>query len=171
MYYELNRKGDQKMIVLDIRTDNFYSFKDFHMNMSYPKKTVNSYIPDEYLMERPNFRYKKINILLGANASGKTSVGKMLMDIFNFIYKKQYTTIVQKINNPKKEAYFSMDFITSGVNYPFLYRKGLLASSTAVIVTPVWQFSHNVSKRIRLASPSPTIYVLLKLITAEILLS
>lgn len=36
------------------------------------------------------------------------------MDIFNFIYKKQYTTIVQKINNPKKEAYFSMDFITSG---------------------------------------------------------
>lgn len=102
------------MIVLDIRTDNFYSFKDFHMNMSYPKKTVNSYIPDEYLMERPNFRYKKINILLGANASGKTSVGKMLMDIFNFIYKKQYTTIVQKINNPKKEAYFSMDFITSG---------------------------------------------------------
>ena len=102
------------MILLDIRTDNFYSFKDFHMNMSYPKKTVNSYIPDEYLMERPNFRYKKINILLGANASGKTSVGKMLMDIFNFIYKKQYTTIVQKINNPKKEAYFSMDFITSG---------------------------------------------------------
>ena len=57
------------------------------------------------------------------------------------------------------------------VNYPFLYRKGLLASSTAVIVTPVWQFSHNVSKRIRLASPSLTIYVLLKLITAEILLS
>lgn len=102
------------MIVLDIRTDNFYSFKDFHMNMSYPKKIVNSYIPDEYLMERPNFRYKKINILLGANASGKTSVGKMMMDIFNFIYKKQYTTIVQKINNPKKEAYFSMDFITSG---------------------------------------------------------
>ena len=102
------------MIVLDIRTDNFYSFKDFHMNMSYPKKIVNSYIPDEYLMERPNFRYKKINILLGANASGKTSVGKMLMDIFNFIDKKQYTTIVQKINNPKKEAYFSMDFITSG---------------------------------------------------------
>ena len=77
------------MIVLDIRTDNFYSFKDFHMNMSYPKKIVNSYISDEYLMERPNFRYKKINILLGANASGKTSVGKMLMDIFNFIDKKR----------------------------------------------------------------------------------
>ena len=66
---------------------------------------------------------------------------------------------------------FRLFFADLFVNYPFLYRKGLLASSTAVIVTPVWQFSHNVNKRIRLASPSPTIYVLLKLITAEILLS
>lgn len=64
------------MIVLDIRTDNFYSFKDFHMNMSYPKKTVNSYIPDEYLMERPNFRYKKINILLGQTLPEKPPLVK-----------------------------------------------------------------------------------------------
>ena len=48
------------MIVMDVRIDNFYAFKNFHMNMSYPKKIVNSYIEDEYLSERPNFRYKKV---------------------------------------------------------------------------------------------------------------
>ena len=54
------------MIVMDVRIDNFYAFKNFHMNMSYPKKIVNSYIEDEYLSERPNFRYKKVNILTPA---------------------------------------------------------------------------------------------------------
>ena len=40
-----------------------------------------------------NFRYKKVNILMGANATGKTSFGKMLMNIFHFMDKKQYTRI------------------------------------------------------------------------------
>ena len=47
------------MIIMDISLDNFFSFRNFHMNLSYPKKIVNSFIENEYLTERPNFRYKK----------------------------------------------------------------------------------------------------------------
>ena len=74
---------------MDVQIDNFFAFKNFRMNMAYPKKIVNSYIQDEFLEGYPNFRYKKVNILMGSNATGKTSFGQMLMRIFNFIEKKQ----------------------------------------------------------------------------------
>ena len=46
------------MIVLNVYLDNFYAFKDFQMNLTYPKKIVDSYIQDEHLKDHPNFRYK-----------------------------------------------------------------------------------------------------------------
>lgn len=99
------------MIVMDVKLDNFLSFKNFHMNMSYPKKIVGSYIENENLSGYPNFRYKKVNILMGANATGKTSFGKMLMSIFNFMDKKQYDRLTEAIGDTSEEASFSIDFI------------------------------------------------------------
>ena len=98
-------------ILMDIRADNLYAFKNFHMNMSYPKKIVNSYIPDENLEGRPNFRYKKINILMGANASGKTTIGKLMMAIFNFMDKKEFDRVVDVISKKEEKASFSIDFV------------------------------------------------------------
>lgn len=69
------------MIIMDIKVDNIYAFKDFHINMSYPKKIVNSTIENEFLEERTNFRYKKVNIIMGTNATGKTTMGKLLQTV------------------------------------------------------------------------------------------
>ena len=57
-------KGGRAMIIMDIKVDNLYAFKNFHMNMSYPKKIVDSTIENERLTDRPNFRYKKVNIII-----------------------------------------------------------------------------------------------------------
>ena len=73
------------MIVLNLKLNNIYGFSNFSIDFSYPKKIVNSLIEDEYLEGRPNFRYKKAVILMGANATGKTSLGKALLNIVNFI--------------------------------------------------------------------------------------
>ena len=97
------------MIVLDVRLDNFYAFKKFHMNLTYPKKIVDSSIQNEHLPDRPNFRYKKVNIFLGANASGKTTFGRILMKIFNFIEKKNYEYVTDAICDRKKDALFVLD--------------------------------------------------------------
>lgn len=105
-------EGHTDMIVMDLQMDNLISFKEFHMNMSYPKKIVGSIIKDETLKDRPKFRYKKVNIIMGPNASGKTSIGKMLMNIFNFMDKKQYERITDTICDTGKEAVFSIDFVT-----------------------------------------------------------
>lgn len=99
------------MILMRLELDNLFSFQGFEMNFSYPKKIVNSPVEEEYLKTKPNFRYKKVNILMGANASGKTSIGKALMAIVNFISKKEVSRIEKYIRKNKEKAYFSLDFL------------------------------------------------------------
>ena len=111
------------MLVLNLELDNLFGFEDFKINFSYPKKIENSSIKDEFLKDRPNFRYKKVNILLGANSTGKTFIGKAMMAIFNFLNKKEIIVTSQYIRNIKKEMSFSIDFILDGKN--ILYRVNL----------------------------------------------
>ena len=75
------------MIIMDLKLDNLCAFRDFHVNFSYPKKIVNSYIENEHLEGFPNFRYKKVNIIMGSNATGKTSLGRLILSIFILIAK------------------------------------------------------------------------------------
>lgn len=107
------------MVVLDVQLDNFYAFKNFHMNLTYPKKIVGSSIDQEYLFGYPNFRYKKVNIIMGSNASGKTTFGHMLMSIFNFIEKKNYELLTDAICDRSQPAFFAVDMV---VRSSYLYR-------------------------------------------------
>ena len=111
------------MLVLNLELDNLFGFEDFKINFSYPKKIENSSIKDEFLKDRPNFRYKKVNILLGANSTGKTSIGKAMMAIFNFLNKKEIIALTQYIRDIEKEMSFSIDFILDSKN--ILYRVNL----------------------------------------------
>ena len=70
------------MVIMNLELENILGFPNFKMNFSYPKKIVSSIIEGEHLAGRPNFRYKKAIVLMGANAAGKTSIGKILMKIF-----------------------------------------------------------------------------------------
>ena len=108
------------MIVLNLELNNLFGFEDFKINFSYSDDIKNSSIKDEFLKDRPNFKYKKVNILLGANATGKTSVGKAMMAIFNFFNKKEISKVTQCIRDIKREISFSIDFILDEKN--ILYR-------------------------------------------------
>lgn len=101
------------MILLDVKLNNIYGFSDFHMNLSYPKKIVNSIIDDEWLDGRPNFRYKKAVVLMGANATGKTTLGRALLNIFNVIDSLD-TTALAKMAPNGKEGSFRVDFVNAG---------------------------------------------------------
>lgn len=106
------------MILLNIELDNIYGFNGFKMNLSYPKKIVNSIIDSEHLAGRERFRYKKAVILMGANATGKTSLGKALRNILMFIEFESKTEMLGMVNNRKK-GYFSIDLVNEGF---FLHR-------------------------------------------------
>ena len=101
------------MIIMNIELDNLLLFRDFSLNLSYPKKPVHTTIEEEHLSGRPNFRYKKLVVLMGANATGKTALGKILMGIFNFISKKEAENIFRLIDDSHHPAFFSVDLAFS----------------------------------------------------------
>lgn len=85
------------MIIMNLEVDNLYCFEDFKINFSYPKKIVNSTVEYEYLKERPNFRFKRVNIIMGANASGKTLLGKCLKNILDFINNRNSSNLMDSV--------------------------------------------------------------------------
>lgn len=107
-----NKKGDDTMIIMDIKVDNLYSFRNFHMNMSYENKIDDSNVPNECLQDRHNFLYKKLNILMGANATGKTSLGKLMRSFLNYFLDGEYHRFTHVIDNYRENASLSVDFVT-----------------------------------------------------------
>lgn len=107
---------------MDLKLDNLCAFSNFHVNFSYPKKIVNSYIENEHLEGLPNFRYKKVNIIMGSNATGKTSIGRLILSIFILIGKRNVEIITSYIADKDKKASFSMDFVNKDHDIYKLYR-------------------------------------------------
>lgn len=101
------------MVLLNIELDNFLLFNNFSMNLTFPKKPVRSLIECEHIEGRTNFRYKKAVILMGANATGKTALGKMLKGIFVFIARRELSLLAGLIEDPTKDASFSIDIAFS----------------------------------------------------------
>ncbi len=97
------------MVIMNIVLDNFLLFHNFQLNFSYSKKPVHTTIENENLAGRPNFRYKKLVVLMGANATGKTALGKVLRGILNFISRKEASKILPLIDNCQHSAFFSID--------------------------------------------------------------
>ena len=97
------------MIVLNLELKGIYGFNDFNINFSYPKKIVNSIIDHEHLKGRERFRYKKAVILMGANATGKTGLGKVLLRIFEYITDGNPVSLYGMVSNDT--GYFSIDFV------------------------------------------------------------
>lgn len=138
---QIERKKGTSMIIMDIKVDNLYAFKKFHMNMSYPKKIVDSTIRGEYLSERTNFRYKKVNIIMGGNASGKTSLGRVLMSFMNYLEDGVHERFFAAVNNEKKPASLEVDFVTSE-NILFSHRLTIYEKEVSVEI-----FATDIEKR------------------------
>lgn len=105
-------KGADGMVVLDLKLKGVYGFDDFSINFTYPKKLVKSIIGDEHLEGRERFRYKKINVLMGSNATGKTSLGKALLRIFSFINTGNEAFLLEMTT--EERAFFQIDFANEG---------------------------------------------------------
>lgn len=97
------------MIVLNLTLDHIYGFEDFSINFTYPKKIVNSIIEEEHLAGRERFRYKKAVILMGANATGKTSLGKALLRIFQYLSTGNLFPLFEMVSG--EQGHFSIDFV------------------------------------------------------------
>lgn len=100
------------MILMKVSLDNILGFRNFSTDFSYPKKLVRSTLRNEHLAGNPNFRFKKVVIIMGGNATGKTTLGKALMAIFNFIAKKDANLLVSSVNDKGRPASFSLEYVS-----------------------------------------------------------
>ncbi|HEI8999781.1 TPA: ATP-binding protein [Citrobacter koseri] len=108
------------MIFTRLRFINLYAFADAELNLSYPRKPVNMPLDGEFLFSRPKFYYKKVCVITGGNASGKTSLGRVLCGIQLFLRTKELRQSL-RINDKTKDASFEVDFATEDCNHHRLY--------------------------------------------------
>lgn len=109
------------MIFVKLEIDNLYTFEKFNINFTYDRKLPSNPLENEYLKKFPNFKYRRVNILMGANSSGKTSLGKIMMNIQNLISKKTFEYLpISQINNKKKDAKISVDFVNEDKLYRYM---------------------------------------------------
>ena len=98
------------MVITNIYLDNVYAFKDFSMSFVYPKKIVNTPLDGECFKDYPNFRYKKLNILIGSNATGKTSLGKAIWHLCLFLKAKEAKSILDLVCDKTKQTRIVFDY-------------------------------------------------------------
>lgn len=75
------------MIFMNLKIYEMYGLSRFEYDFNYKKKSKFSEFPQS-IINFDNINYKKMNIIMGANASGKTSIGKSLCFIQNFLIGK-----------------------------------------------------------------------------------
>jgi hypothetical protein len=124
------------MIVLNLKLDKIYGFNNFEINFTYPKKVVNSILEDEHLEGRERFRYKKAVVLMGANATGKTSLGRTLRNIFTFINTGNSAPLFEMTS--EDGASFTIDFVNQGYT---LHRLSLMLFKSMLGYTIRYQSS------------------------------
>lgn len=128
------------MIFLKVKLDNIFMFKGAELDLTYPKKLPKSTIDFEYLEDFPKIKYKRVCILTGANASGKTVFGKALCIINNYLVGRDidqnssWFNLKKMMFNKKQNASFKVEFITLDDNKCHLIEaifndKGLLEES------------------------------------------
>lgn len=78
------------MIITRLSIDNLFSFKEAVIDFSIKRKLAHSSIPDEHLIGFPNFRFKRVCIISGSNASGKTALGKILYAVQRLLFFKEW---------------------------------------------------------------------------------
>lgn len=104
------------MIITRLKIDNLYGFQNFELDLTYPRKHSQSFIDYEFLEEVPKFKFKRVCILMGTNASGKTSLGKVLWGIQAILNKANLlqipTHLLDAVCDKQKNAIITMEFVS-----------------------------------------------------------
>lgn len=106
------------MIFTKIRLKNWYSFKDASLDLTYPKKISNNTINYEYLKKFEKINFKRVQIISGANSSGKTSFSKAISAIRDFIALGNISKYIHEgVRSENEEVGFEVEFISEEIRH------------------------------------------------------
>lgn len=92
------------MILLKLKVDNLYMFRDAEVDFTYPRRLANSPIEGEYLPDFPQIRFKRVCIIMGPNAAGKTTLGRLLCAVNNYLAGVPLEEVTEAIYNRSRPA-------------------------------------------------------------------
>lgn len=107
------------MIFLNVALRNIYMFQDARLDLTYPRKLPSSTVENEWLEGFPKINFKRVLILSGANASGKTVFGKALCMINNYIsgrninQESSWLDIKKMMFDKELPTTFEVEFLTA----------------------------------------------------------
>lgn len=104
------------MIILSVYCDNLYMFRDFKVDFTYNKKIKHPLAENDALFENSRIKVRKNFVILGGNASGKTTFGKLLCIICNYVLgrsidEEPYLSIEKVRYDKSKNAKFIVEFV------------------------------------------------------------
>ena len=109
------------MIILRVACDNFYMFKNFEVDFTYERKSNHYLSENDRLFAGSKIKVRKNLIVMGANVSGKTTFGKLLCLILNFIYGKDLSdgpfNIPSARYDKSKDSSFEIEFVIDDMAY------------------------------------------------------
>ena len=109
------------MIILRVACDNFYMFKNFEVDFTYDNKSNHYFSENDRLFVGSKIKVRKNLIVMGANVSGKTTFGKLLCLILNFIYGKDLSDAPFNIPSARydksKDSSFEIEFVLDDMAY------------------------------------------------------
>ena len=125
------------MAFTKIKIDNLFCFENSILDLSFSRSPVNSSLEGEYIEGFEKFYFKKVCVVSGANASGKTSLGRVMLSVVRLISNGVFNPDPLRVTDKTKPAYIEADFFQ--VHLKSLFRVGiwLKASDESVSVEKI----------------------------------
>lgn len=109
------------MIILSLKCSNIFMFHDFQLDFTYPRKTKYDITIDEVLFPESKINVRKRLVILGGNASGKTTFGKLLCAITNYLAGREVEdkriNLFHALYHKEERGYFEIEFAINRMAY------------------------------------------------------
>lgn len=103
------------MLFLSVACDNLFMFKNFYLDFTYERKLNHFLAENDVIFPEANINVRKKMLLLGGNASGKTTFGVLLCAINNFIIGMPVTNnrinLFNAIFDANQNSCFEVEFV------------------------------------------------------------
>lgn len=101
------------MLFTRLIVKNLYSFDNLDIDFTLRGKPREEIIEGEFLEDRPNFYIKRLCVFAGANATGKTSIGRIMCAMQNFlVIHRRLMKLSESITDKTKIATVEIEFVT-----------------------------------------------------------
>lgn len=108
------------MILLQLQCKNFFLFRDLSIDFTYPRKLSYEITKNDALFEGSHIKVRKNIIIMGANASGKTTIGHLLCLIYNYLIGRDNGpegSLAASIYAREQDAAFTIEFAIGKTAY------------------------------------------------------